>query len=128
MYSRRISVELVMTVFTLQRCTDNFEYPLEKGNLRIMDTQMVLMLVHFLCFAISAMKSKINSIFPASACNELPLPSHPPYVFAKYIPSAVDSTQPQLIWCICFTDPSKTAIKYPSLSCAFSTSLIVVAI
>ena len=31
MYSRRLSVELVLTVFTLQRCTDNIGHSFFKG-------------------------------------------------------------------------------------------------
>ena len=34
MYLRRLSVELVLTVFTLQRCTDNIGYPFSKGQLK----------------------------------------------------------------------------------------------
>ena len=86
------------------------------------------MLVRFLCFAISAIKIKIDIIPTVSTYNEQPLPSHPTNDSAKYNPPAVDSTQPKLIWCMCFTDPSETTIKYPSLSCCFSTSSIVVAI
>ena len=89
---------------------------------------MILMLVRFLCFAISAMKSEIDSIPTASARNELPLLSHPPYDFDKCTPPAVDSTKPKLISCLCFTDPSETAIKYQSLLCVLSKSSIVVAI
>ena len=46
----------------------------------------------------------------------------------KYNPPPIDSTQQKFIWCMCFTDPSDTAIKYSSLSCALSTSSVVVAI
>ena len=89
---------------------------------------MNLMLVHLLCFVNSAIKSEMDSIPTASACNKLPLPSHPLYDVDNYIPLAEDRTQPKLIWCMCFTDPSKTANKYQSLSCALSTSSIDVAI
>ena len=34
MYSRRLSVELALTVFTLQRCTDNIGYPFLKEQLK----------------------------------------------------------------------------------------------
>ena len=33
MYSRRLSVELVLTVFTLQSCTDDIEYSFSKEQL-----------------------------------------------------------------------------------------------
>ena len=42
MYSRRLFVELLLTVFTLQRCSDNFEYLLEKDNLGIMTITPVM--------------------------------------------------------------------------------------
>ena len=64
----------------------------------------------------------MDSIPTASACIELPLPSHPPYDVAKCTPYAVDRTQPELILCMCFTEPSETAIKYTSVSWALSTS------
>ena len=80
------------------------------------DTQTTLILVHLLYFASSATKIEIDSIPTASSRNKLPLPSHPPYEVAKCTPPAVDRTHPKLIWCMCFTDPSETAIKYPSLS------------
>ena len=89
---------------------------------------MILMSVQFLCFALSATKCEINSIPTASSYNQLPLPSHPSHDFEKYNPHAVDSTKPKVIWCICFTDLSETAIKYPSSPCALSESLIIYAI
>ena len=64
------------------------------------------MLVHLLYFISNAMKSEMDSIPTASACNKLPLPSHPSYDVAKYTPPTVDRTQPKLIWCMCFIDPS----------------------
>ena len=39
MYLRRLSVELVPTVFTLQRCTDNIGYPFSKGQLKGLSVQ-----------------------------------------------------------------------------------------
>ena len=83
------------------------------------------MLVRFLLFASSTMKSKMDSIPTASVCNELLLP---PHKVDKCTPPAVDRTQPRLSWCICFTDPTDTAIEYLSLLCALSTPLIVVTI
>ena len=74
------------------------------------------------------MQIKMNTIPTASPCNKLPLPSHLPYEVAKYTPPVVDRTYPKLIWCMCFTDPSETAIKYVSLSLALSTSSMVVSI
>ena len=44
---------------------------------------------------------EIDSLLTASACNKLPLPSHPPYDVAKCTSPAVDSTHPKFIWCVC---------------------------
>ena len=93
-----------------------------------MNTYLILILVQIMCFTISAMKIKIDSIPIASACNILPLVSHPPDDFVKCNPSAIDSTKPKLIWCICFIYLSNTGTKYPFLLCALSTSMIVVVI
>ena len=54
--------------------------------------------------------------------------SHPPLDRAKCLSFAVARTQPKLISCVCRTDPSDTATKCPSLSCARSTSSIVMSI
>ena len=74
------------------------------------------------------METEIDSIPTASDRNELSLSSNPPYNFSRWNPPVMDSSHPKLIWCMCFTDLSDTAIEYPSLSCALSTSSIVVAI
>ena len=60
---------------------------------KLSDTYLILMLVQFLHFAISAMKIKIDSIPTTSARDELPLPSHQPNNFSKCNPFAVDITQ-----------------------------------
>ena len=91
---------------------------------RSSDEYLILMLVCFLCFTISAMKIKIDSVPTASALNELLLPSHSPNDSSRCNPFAVNSTQPKPIQYMCFTDPSDTATKYPSLLCALSTSSI----
>ena len=95
---------------------------------KLSDMYIILMSVRFLCFANSAKKIEIDNISTISSQSELPLPLHSPYDFSKCTPPAVDSTYPKIIWCICFTDLSNTTIKYPSLLCAVSTSLIVVVI
>ena len=55
MYSRRLSVELVLTVSTLQSCTDNIEYPLKKGN------QGTIALLAFSLSAVSFLASLLAS-------------------------------------------------------------------
>ena len=71
---------------------------------KLLDMEMMLMLVYMLYFVSSAMKSEMDSIPTTSSCNELPLPLHSPYNIAKYIPPApaVERTQPKIIWCSYF--------------------------
>ena len=69
------------------------------------------MLVQLLYLASSAMKSEMDSIPTTSARNELLLPLHSPYDAAKCTPPPVDRTHLKLIWYMCFTEPSETAIN-----------------
>ena len=64
---------------------------------KVLNTHLLLMSIHCLCFAVSAMKSKIDQPLTATACNGLPLPSHPPNGFVKCNPSVTDSTRLKLV-------------------------------
>ena len=77
---------------------------------KLSDTYTILISVRLLYFAISAIKREI--VYEVTRCT----------------PSTVDRTYPKHIWCICLTDPSETAIKYPSSSWVLSTSSIVASI